>query len=87
MHVRVSLLWVALHSGAFIIPNKPIKGEASLLKYQVPLKMLENHLGTKLLPQLNPEKVWTGIPCIVRIINVNYCYNSVGICVMSVDVS
>ena len=43
------------------LPNKPVKGEASLLKYQVPLKILENHLGIKLLPQLNPEKVCTGI--------------------------
>ena len=43
--------------GAFIIPNKPIKGEASLTKYQVPLKELENHLGVKLLPQLSPERV------------------------------
>lgn len=51
----------ASQSGVFIIPNKPIKGETSLVKYQVPLKMLENHLGTKLLPQLNPEKVGIGI--------------------------
>ena len=45
------------NQGAFVIPNKPIKGEVSLTKYQVPLKELENHLGAKLLPQLNSEKV------------------------------
>lgn len=43
--------------GAFIIPNKPIKGETSLTKYQVPLRELEKHLGTKLIPRLTPEKV------------------------------
>jgi len=63
--------WNISSLGAFIIPNKPIRGDTSLTKYQVQLSELENHLGTKLMPQLSPEKVQLARKdyCIIKINN------------------